>query len=256
MSVWDVYKSRVEANGSTLREAKLREETRYLSTKAPDSLSHFTVEIDGASQEVAILNTDNFNQKKVCSLPGEDLTPGGLVAWNNSQWLITEKDVADEVYSRAMMERCNYFLKWVDSDGVIHEQWCIVADASESSEGERSNNTITIGDSRLSLMIGRNEHTASIGRGQRFLIDDSADGSMLAYEVSKPLKVGCIYGNSGVFKFILQECNSTERDNHELGIADYFKYFPSTGTNSTQEAPNAVIDPDNTTTDNGRKVWL
>lgn len=255
MSVWDVYKTRVEANGSTLREAKLRAETRYLSTKAPDSLSHFAVEIDGVSREVSILNTDNFNQKKVCSLPGEDLTPGGLVEWRGSKWLITEKDAADEVYARALMEQCNYLLKWVDEDGVIREQWCIVSDASEVSDGERTGgHVITVGDSKLLLTIAKNEYTVLFRRGLRFLIDDPDDACKLAYELTKPLKVGKVYGSDGVFSFVLQECNSTDADNHELGVADYYKHFADNRQDPSPQPP--IINPEETTTDDGKRVWL
>lgn len=66
---------------------------------------------------------------------------------------------------------------------------------------------------------------------------------MLAYGLSKPLKLGGTFNNQGVYKFVLQEINSTVDDNHELRIADYYKHFPKETTGGD-------------TPDTGREVWL
>ena len=43
--------------------------------------------------------------------------------------------------------------------------------------------------------------------------------------LTKPLKVGNVFNDNGVFKFVLQEVTSTSNDNQELGIADYYSHF-------------------------------
>jgi hypothetical protein len=90
-------------------------------------------------------------------------------------------------------------------------------------------------------------------RGCRFLIDDEGSDTMLAYELTKPFKLSGVYNNKGVFKFVLQEVNSTDDDNQDLRIADYYKHFPKDGGDVE---PDNTIDPDNKTTEDGRKVWL
>lgn len=67
---------------------------------------------------------------------------------------------------------------------------------------------------------------------------------MLAYLLTKPLKMGWTYNERGVFKFVMQEVQTTDDDNVELGIADYYKHFPKTPP---------VVDP---VTPEGDKVWL
>jgi hypothetical protein len=255
MSLWDIYQSRLDSIGATKRDAKLRRESRYLSAKVPDNLSYATVNIDGLAQEVAIISTDNLNEKFVYSLPGEDITPGGLIEWMDNHWLVVEKDVATELYARAKMVQCNYLIKWVDTDHIIHEQWCVIEDGTKYLTGQYEDREffVTRGDSRLGMIIARNEHTAKMRRGCRFLIDDADSELMLAYELSKPFKLSGVYNNQGIFKFVLQEVNTTDDDNQELCIADYYKHFPKDAESS---APNNTIDPDSTTTDDGRKVWL
>lgn len=259
MNPWNIYQSRLDSIGATKREARLRRESRYLSAKIPDNLSYFTVDIDGSSQDVAIIDTDNLDEKLIHSLPGEDIVHGGLVKWMNNYWLITEKDAATELYASAKMIQCNYLLRWVDSESAIHEQWCIIEDGTKYLTGQYEDRSfvVTRGDSRLGMIISKNQHTSKMRRGCRFLIDDEESDLTLAYELTKPFKLSGVYNNQGIFKFVLQEVNTTDDDNQELRIADYYKHFPreEAGDNSDENS-DSVIDPDNMHTEHGKKVWI
>lgn len=102
------------------------------------------------------------------------------------------------------------------------------------------------------MTIARNEKTVKFDRENRFLIDDPETVHKLAYQLTKPLKLGGTFNNNGVFKFVLQEVTATEDDNHELGIADYYKHFPKTNSGFEIEPDTQV----NTPSDTGKKVWL
>ena len=91
---------------------------------------------------------------------------------------------------------------------------------------KQRNFVITRGDSRIAVTIARNSKTVVLGRKNRFLIDDPDSQEKLSYLLTKPLKLGHTYNDHGIFKFVLQEVNSTEFDNMEDGIADYYKYYP------------------------------
>lgn len=104
------------------------------------------------------------------------------------------------------------------------------------------------------LTIGRNSDTAKLTREQRFLIDDPESPNVMAYQLTKPLKVGTTFGLNtpkGVYKFVIQEVNTTDDDNLELMIPDYYKHFPD-------ERPTTAtpVQPGPSTDDNGREVWL
>lgn len=253
MSVWDVYESRINARGGTKRNASLLRETNLIASKIKDNLSYQEVTIDDTAQNVAIINSDNLNEKTVISLPGEDIRHGSLVHWMENCWLITERDANTTVYTRAKMIQCNHLLKWVSDDNVIHEQWCIIEDGTKYLTGELEdrNFIVTRGDSRISMTIARNAETVKFNRENRFLIDDIDSEHKLAYLLTKPLKLGRTFNDMGVFKFVLQEVTATEDDNHELGIADYYKHFPKISDGDTN-APDMPTQPDDT----GKKVWL
>lgn len=255
MSSWDAYQARINSIGPTMRSASLKRETRFVSDKIRNSLSYHAVTIDGVEQDVAIVDTDNLNEKFIYSMPGGDITHGGLVEYMDNHWLVTERDASTEVYTRAKMIQCNYLLRWVGYDRTLREQWCIVEDGTKYLTGQYEDRDFisTRGDSRISITIARNEYTRKMKRGDRFLVDDEASDTMLAYELTKPLKVGHVYNGNGVYKFVLQEVNTIDEDNQELRVADYYKYYPPNDGGVT--TPNVTVDPDNTT-DDGKKVWL
>ena len=131
MSIWDAYQERIDAHGGTKRGAALQQEIRRIKNRLPENLSYHTVTVDDMGQEVAVINSDNLNEKSIISMPGEDLVNGGLVHWMDNYWLITERDANVTVYTKCKMIQCNHLLKWVSEDGVIHEQWCIVEDGTK-----------------------------------------------------------------------------------------------------------------------------
>lgn len=251
MDIWDSYQKRANVRGTTKRETVLNREVRMLNQKLPDSLSFHEATIDGVEQNVSIINSDNLNEKSIISLPGEELACGGLVHWMDNYWLITEKDANTTVYTKCKMLQCNHLLKWVSEDGVIHEQWCIIEDGTKylTGEFEDRNFVVTRGDSRIAMTIARNADTVKFNRAYRFLIDDPMSEHKLAYALTKPLKLGGTYNNQGVFKFVLQEVTATQDDNHELGIANYYKYFP---VSEVQEIPQDNSPDDQT----NKRRWL
>lgn len=228
MSVWDTYESRISARGGSVRNADKRREVHAINRHLPDNLSYTTVTIDGVEQIVAIINSDNLDEKRIISMPGEDIRHGGLVHWMDNYWLVTERDANTTIYTRGKLLQCNYLLKWVSDDYVIHEQWCVVEDGTKYLTGELEdrNYAVTRGDSRIAITIARNEDTAKLYRNNRFIVDDPLSVRPLAYLLTKPLKVGHTYNGDGIFKFVLQEVTATSDDNFELGIADYYKYYP------------------------------
>lgn len=171
MSVWDTYKTRIEARGDTKRKTVFRRELHFLESNLRDSLSYHQVNIDGVPQEVAIINSDNLNEKKMLSFPGDDIRCGSLVEWEENYWLVVEKDANNEVYTRTKLLQCNHLLKWVDDENIIREQWCVIEDGTKylTGEYEDRNFIVTRGDSRISMTIAKNEHTVKFGRENRFL---------------------------------------------------------------------------------------
>lgn len=248
MDAWILYNNRISAKGGTKRNTSLQREVRMLKTKLQDGLSYKQVKINDEVKYLEIIDTDNLNEKTIYTLPGESIFCGNTIYWMDNYWLVTECDANTEIQTKAKMLQCNFLLKWVNDEGRVCEQWCIIEDGTKylTGEYEDRNFIVTRGDSRISMTIGRNDETVKLNRKRRFLIDDPKSAEQLAYELSKPLKVGRVYNGNGIFGFVLQEVTTTDDDNLELGIADYYKYFPKNQTETTPSAPDS----------NGKKVWI
>lgn len=257
MGVWSSYENRIATHGSSKREAMLKRELHMLGKDLPDTLSYHTATIDGNEYEVAVANSDSLNEKTIYSMTPDVITGGEIVEWMNNKWLIVECDANSEIYTKAKLKQCNHLLKWIDSDSVIHEQWCIIEDGTKylTGEYEDRNFVVTRGDSRIAMTISRNKDTVKFGREHRFLIDDPDSYEKLAYLLTKPLKLGAVYNSHGVYSFVLQEVVSTDDDNHELGIADYYKHFEKKViSDSTTDEPDEKDE--GSSDEGGKKVWL
>lgn len=265
MSVWDSYSARLSAGGYDKRSTVMQREQRFLNTKLPHSLSYHQLIVDGEARNLAVINSDNLDLKTICSLPGEDIRHGSLVEWMGNQWLVTERDANNELYTKATMRQCNYLLRWISDDGTIIERWCIVEDGTKYLTGEYGDNEYVLvrGDSRISMTIARDEYTIRFNRDNRFLIDDYDSPNVLAYRLTKPFKLGGSYNGNGVLYFVLQECNTEDSDNLELHIANYYDHFPredqSVNDNDQREGANEFLNgntEDKPSEQPGKKVWL
>lgn len=251
METWETYLARCAARGNTRRDAAMKRESRFITNKTPHTLSYFVVEIDGAEREAAVINTDNLNEKWIYSMPGEMIDAGSYVHWMDNYWLVTELDANTELRARAKMIQCNYLLRWVAADKTICEQWCIIEDGTKylTGEFEDRNFVVTRGDSRIAMTIARNDKTKKFDRQDRFLIDDPESDHMLAYALTKPFKLSGVFNNMGCYKFVLQEVNTTDNDNQDLRIADYYTFFPD-------EKPASEPTEAETAIPGRQEVWL
>lgn len=223
-----VYFDRIQYQGSTRRDAVKRRTQQSLLRKAKDSMSSpLDVSINGAPAQVLITNKPDSQQKKLIVLDGE-LKSGSVVAWGESHWLVVDTDKNDEVYPSGDIERCNYILKFKNAAGDVVQKHCIIADVTKYLIGEAWKSMMTIGDSRMSLTIPRDEDTAILKRGTRFLIDDPIAAETCAYEITKPDRVTNVYDGYGVYKYLCREVNSSDADNKAELIPANEKYEPAT----------------------------
>lgn len=228
MGVWDVYQDRIKARGSSKRNSFILREKRYIREHLVDNPSYSECIVDGEPRVCGIMNTDNLDKKTIISMPDEDLRHGALVEWMDNKWLIVERDPNTTLYTKCVMQQCNYFLQWVDKDGNICGQWAYINDSTKYLTGELEDRhfIVTRGDTRLSVTIARTPDALRLDRSTRFIIDDPDCHEHLAYGLTKPLRMGQVFNGDGVFSFIMQEVETTDDDNLDLLIADYYKYFP------------------------------
>lgn len=253
MNPWNTYHARHALHGETSRDREKYNLMNRLSRQIPSTLSYHNVDIDGEDRNIVILNSDNLNQKTLCSLPGEDIRHGAYIDWMNHKWLVTERDANSEIYTKCIMLQCNYLLRWINDSGEIIERWSVVEDGTRYLTGEFSDSFLvaTKGDSRIAVTLPKDLETLALDRDVRFIIDDYSSPHPLSYRLTKPFKLGGSYDENGVVIFVMTECNTENDDNIELHIADYYKYFPREGENNNSSVDTSVDD-----SDSGRRGWI
>ena len=219
--IWDSYNSRLNAKGTTKRGVKHKRLSRYIDRKLPHNLSYHTAFVNGVERELAIINREHYDLKTVISLPGEDIDGGSMIEWLDEFWVVVSKDANNEVYTKVVMQQCNYLLKWIeviDGEPVVMEQWCYVSDGTKYLTGETPNSynetRTSLGDSRVQMVIAKNEYTSQFSRSSRFIIDDVDFNTkeVLAYRLTKPFKLTGVFTGQGVYGFVLAEVNTEETD--------------------------------------------
>lgn len=142
MNPWDLYQKRLDVRGVTKREELYKREVRYLRDKIPENLSYKLLDVFGqdstynitkqtaTQQEIAVIDSDNLEEKYLYSMPEEDIENGAIIHWHDCYWIVTERDANEDVYVRAKMVQCNFLLKWLDHGSII-EQWCRIEDGTK-----------------------------------------------------------------------------------------------------------------------------
>lgn len=263
--VWERYDEKMSHIGRSKRSMWVNHTQQSMLRRFLDSPSCHKVAINGNRQLAVIEHMQQgYSYKKILALPGEHLLHGGIVDFANNKWLITEVDADNEIYERGIMRQCNHILRWIGKDGILREKWCVVEDGTKYLIGEKSEDMMTIGDSRMAVTIGKDSETTELCRGLRFLIDDTDSDSVTAYQITKSNKLFNQFNGSGVFRFILNEVQLQDGDNKELRIADYSTWTPPIphdsdhvdSTATVAEIVSAAIEEAATPPDDDKGVWL
>lgn len=238
MSGWDIYEARMVSE----RQAFLDHAKASIHRKLHSSLARQDVLINGNPQTIAVINRPQLDEKRICALPDESLPHGGLVDFAGHHWLITELDVASEVYQRGLMRRCNYLLRFLNREGKVCERWCIIEDGTKYLIGEKTTSMLTIADARIAVTVGADAETVALRRGKRFFIDaDNADNPAV-YQITKENHFFNTTSAGGVYRFILTEDVLTSNDHVGLRLADYASWKPEHDMDGDHIDPSATIE--------------
>lgn len=152
---------------------------------------------------------------------------GEMFKWKDSYWIAINTNNFESIPISCVARRCNNVLRWIDENGAIIEEPCIIA--YEIWEGTNySNQNLTLTAGYIKLFCQKNALTNTIKPNQRFIF-----GNKQRRECYK------VHGN-GIRNFLNQETFNDESysfleftlaadyvnkttDNLEYGIADFYK---------------------------------
>ena len=170
---WDLYTKRLNINGSTKRESDLNKLQNDIISKSVDSLSYKTVFINNIERHLMIDKNTKLSTKSIKTLPNEKIDLGNLVVWNDINWLVTEIDLDDEVYTKGTISLCNWLFKWQDLSGNILTRNSVVLNASQYNSGVDENKTLTLGSNQFIVYLPLDDDTLKLSYDKRVFIDNN-----------------------------------------------------------------------------------
>ena len=145
MNYIDVYKRRVSHLGTNYQEhaykSGILEFRRYL--KYNQHTEHNLI-LDGQDSSFSgVILTDKEDENRVSQIllvkvvedGGPELKPGDLIWWgeDTQPWLIYRSTTSSyQPHQKFYMVRCNYEVKWLDKDGMLHKSWIYLLGSKDS----------------------------------------------------------------------------------------------------------------------------
>lgn len=178
MSYIETYFSRVNHMGENVAEiaknAGVRSFERWLKD-SPNTVRQLSVE-RGLYFDGVILTNKDKEQSKIMLLNVAIDIPvevGDIMNWDKEKWIIFSKEKkVRETHQTFSIIRCNYLMKWIDSEGHLQQSWSYVVSSMDSKVKENFrtwNSLITPQPNKyLEALIPRR----NINRLTRFIIED------------------------------------------------------------------------------------
>lgn len=232
------YNERLRIYGEDKRDRAIKR-TQHLTRKfAPDSPAYKHVAIDGKEQDLIVKSTEVNSTKTIIAMPGDDFPVGGIVLWNSSHWMITQRDIESDVLVRGTMEQCNRQIKWQNTDTLeIVSRWCVVDNPYSNS----LETTATLSEShrKFKIMLPYDEETLLLDLDKRFMLE-SVPKIPKVYKLVSVDSLTERYDYKGESRGFLvlnveQDVYNPETDNRVLEICDYLVSHESVGEDENLE---------------------
>lgn len=211
-------------NTSTKKDVQLHQLKAHINNHFTDTIDCYRVPVNNIEQDLIITRTTNHFIKSIKARPYEDFNVGDYVTYEKDTWLVIEKDLMNQEYSRGKMKLCNYTLKFQNQDGIIFSYPCITSDTTFS---ENANQTIiSLGENKKSILLPFDESTSLLSVGKRMYVDKRANPT--PYKIIGDIDTTTYnYSDKGLIYFIMEqdliENSSQYPDRPDLGICNYFE---------------------------------
>lgn len=225
MTTWDLYEARLLRPGQQQRDRSIAREIEAIRRKYMSSpaLKTVLVENKGREQYILIHTTDTPSEKTFNTLPGEIVSIGDIIAWNDMHWLVTQIDFDDEITRRGRIVQCNRKIRWQNRQtGAIVERWCLATKPYSSNIAEGL--AIATSNREFKIQVTYDDETMMIDLDRRFLLEQ-INNTPKAYQVTSVDTITNRYeeADGGFLVWNMKQCEyNSVTDNADLMIADYF----------------------------------
>ncbi|MGR6760426.1 hypothetical protein ACU1JV_01090 [Paenibacillus sp. T2-29] len=198
-------------NTKSARDIDIYNVKKAINIQFEKNPSVFDVVINNNKRSVVITSSTKDKTKTIISKPDEPLANGDIVKWRNKNWIITDCDPNDDIYSKGMLLKCVSYLRWLDNSGEIVELPFALTNDNITNFGVDDGKIIELPNERRSIVISANEKTDALNKKKRFIFDGRAWSITAINKLDTGLN----------FLTLKEDLINNATDNLELEIADY-----------------------------------
>jgi hypothetical protein len=156
---------------------------------------------------------------------------GMYVKYKDRYWIITGLVDNNTMYEKAIMLLCNYYLTWMNRNGLIIQRWTNISSASQYNNGETSVKYYNVRSNQLLIITPDDDECLLLSSGIRFIIDGrckiyekeltnvvDCDTSkpVITYELTRADSVLYDYQDSGHYEFLAYQGEQHEDDGYYI----------------------------------------
>lgn len=217
----------MNAKGGTSHDRRMNRAKRSFQNWFDNALSKELVTIDGIEQ-FAVLHDQNQNNNKDLSDDkyimvenSSNMLVGSYVKWRGKTWIVfTDEHKTIPTHKQAKVKESNHVIKWMVGGKICgngHGYNAFIQNQTLYTLGvSTSGSHAWLANAKMMMYLPNNPESKSIQIGQRIVIGGAVYQIMFKDYVSR----------EGLIHYLLeQDMTSTDRDNLELGVADYYTEF-------------------------------
>jgi hypothetical protein len=198
----------------------------HMANTFSDSLDYHDETLrNTVNQRFVISYYRDENKRKIIAFPDEILNMGDMIDCFGSKWLTTYINPDQQVYTKGIIQQCNYILPFQTTSSTIYNEPCIMIAQSEYKSGEDQGNVITLAENQRVVLIQYNENTKYLVEEKRIFIDQLCDKPKV-YKITKVDRISYMNGTNGLLKLTCDVGEVTNADREDLKIADYISTTP------------------------------
>lgn len=226
------FRKRLQRNGSTLQERRMKKKQRTFNEFFSNTLTAQKVLINGKEETVVIQdqtqnnNKDLSDDKYVIAKKDTLIETGYMMEWRDKKWLFFSKEEKTiDTHQQFKVRPSNYTIKFINKDGSICGNGeglpSVVQNQTLYTLGvATSGNNAWVVNAKMLIYLVDDEESRGIEIDKRLFIGNAIYRVMFKDSVSR----------KGIVHFLLEEeMVNANVDNIKEGIADYYKYYDENG---------------------------
>lgn len=239
-------KTMTDSKGGNIRQSKINDGKLLMYNQLMTDPSYnpnmvfwqFAVDTD-KSEPVPIKTFDekysaaNGNTVRFNTLIDNPIVVGDMLydTKQNIHWICCESFKRGEILNSGKLVRCNYIMKWQDSNKNIFEYPVYEINSTQYNSGEFGDKTMTLGSSQHIITAAADKNTIAIDHGQRFFWDRNTINPTV-FKVTQNDTTAINYDKGLVKITVTEDQYNPETDSIENWLCDYFKVSTITITYS------------------------